>query len=103
MQLLKDAYEEKRLEYLTELNDKEQNLLLAREKGSSLDIANLEREIADFRIFIRQWQEIKIKKLKSFRTTFSRAMTSRWISSNPSSLLRSTRDIPSYSMPTISA
>ena len=61
LQLLKDSYEEKRLEYLTELNDKEQELLVARERGNNIQIANLEREITDFKIFIRQWQEIKMK------------------------------------------
>jgi len=70
LQLLKDSYEEKRLEYLTELNEKEQQLLVARENGSSLDIANLEREIADFRIFIRQWQEIKIKEIEIVQNDF---------------------------------
>ena len=70
LQLLKDSYEEKRLEYLTELNDKEQKLLAAKDRESALSIANLEREIADFRIFIRQWQEIKIKEIEIVQNDF---------------------------------
>ena len=70
LKLLKDSYEEKRLEYLTELNDKEQKLLEAREHESALAIANLEREITDFRIFIRQWQEIKIREIEIVQNDF---------------------------------
>ena len=70
LQLLKDTYEEKRLEYLAELNDKEQQLLEARERASNLVIANLEREISDFKIFIRQWQEIKIKEIEIVQNDF---------------------------------
>jgi Skp family chaperone for outer membrane proteins len=70
LKLLKDSYEEKRLEYLTELNDKEQTLLEARDKDSALVIANLEREITDFRIFIRQWQEIKIREIEIVQNDF---------------------------------
>ena len=72
LQLLKDSYEVKRLDYLTELNDKEQKLLEAKERESDLVIANLERDIADFRIFIRQWQEIKIKEIEIVQNDFLR-------------------------------
>jgi Skp family chaperone for outer membrane proteins len=70
LQLLKDSYEENRLEYLAELNDKEQELLEARERGNSIQIASLEREITDFKIFIRQWQEIKIKEIEIVQNDF---------------------------------
>ena len=70
LKLLKDSYEEKRLEYLTELNEKEQQLLSARDNASELTIANLEREITDFRIFIRQWQEIKIREIEIVQNDF---------------------------------
>jgi Skp family chaperone for outer membrane proteins len=70
LQLLKDSYEEKRLDYLAELNDKEQELLQAKERGNNIRIANLEREISDFKIFIRQWQEIKIKEIEIVQNDF---------------------------------
>jgi Skp family chaperone for outer membrane proteins len=49
LQILKDSYEEKRLEYLAELNDKELELLDAKKRGNDLEIARLEREITDFK------------------------------------------------------
>lgn len=64
LQILKDAYEEKRLEYLAELNEKELDLLDAQKREDELEIARLEREIADFKTFIRQWQEIKIEEIE---------------------------------------
>ena len=70
LQILKDAYEGKRLEYLRELNTKELDLLDAKERGDDLKVARLEREIADFKTFIRQWQEIKTKEIEIVQNDF---------------------------------
>jgi Skp family chaperone for outer membrane proteins len=70
LQILKNAYEEKRLEYLAELNEKELSLLDAKERENDLEIARLEREIADFKVFIKQWQEIKIKEIEIVQNDF---------------------------------
>ncbi len=70
LQILKDAYEEKRLEYLAELNEKELELLDAKKREDELEIARLEREIADFKTFIRQWQEIKIEEIEIVQNEF---------------------------------
>ncbi len=70
LQVLKNAYEEKRQEYLQELNDKELKLLDAKDAGNELEIARLEKEIADFKTFIRQWQEIKTKEIEIVQNDF---------------------------------
>ncbi|MBN1687284.1 MAG: OmpH family outer membrane protein [Spirochaetales bacterium] len=70
LQILKDAYEEKRLEYLEDLNTKELELLDAKENADELKVARLEREIVDFKTFIRQWQEIKIKEIEITQNDF---------------------------------
>ena len=72
LQVLKNAYEEKRQEYLQELNDKELKLLDAKDAGNELGIARLEKEIADFKTFIRQWQEIKTKEIEIVQNDFLR-------------------------------
>ena len=64
LQILKNSYEESRIAYLEQLNNKELALLETKERGGPLEIAQLEREIADFKTFIRQWQEIKIKEIQ---------------------------------------
>ena len=70
LQILKDAYEENRLEYLAELNDKELKLLDAKKREDPIEIARLEREITDFKTFIRQWQEIKIEEIEIVQNDF---------------------------------
>jgi outer membrane protein len=70
LQILKDAYEEKRLKYLAELNDKELELLDAKKRENELEIARLEREITDFKTFIKQWQEIKIEEIQIVQKEF---------------------------------
>jgi len=72
LQILKDSYDEKRLEYLSELNDKELELLEAKKRSSELEIARLEREITDFKTFIKQWQEIKIEEIEIVQNEFLR-------------------------------
>jgi len=70
LQILKNAYEEKRQDYLEELNNKELKLLEAKERGNELEIARLEREISDYKAFIRQWQEIKIEEIEIAQREF---------------------------------
>ena len=72
LRILKEEYEERTQEHLERLNELERNLLGAKESGTQLRVASLEREIEDFKSFIRQWQEIKLKEIEIVQNDFLR-------------------------------
>lgn len=61
--LLKSEYEERIQQYQLDLNEKELQLLDAKERGTDLEIARLQREVEDFKAFIRKWNETKLKEI----------------------------------------
>ena len=63
LNLLRTEYEERIQQYQIDLNDKELRLLDAKEQGDELVIARLQREVEDFKAFIRKWNETKLKEI----------------------------------------
>lgn len=70
LQNLKETFETQRQDYLAELNRKELELLELKDGGNQIQIANLEREIETFKVFINDWQGIKLKQLEIAQEEF---------------------------------
>ena len=68
LDLLKTEYEERIQQYQMDLNEKELSLLDAKERGTDLEIARLQREVEDFKAFIRKWNETKSKEIDLARS-----------------------------------
>lgn len=67
LDLLKLEYDDKLPEYLRNLQDIEQRLLDVQEEGSEYQIASLEREVEDYKNFIRTWRDTMIKRINTAR------------------------------------
>ena len=67
LDLLKNEYESRIQQYKIDLNEKELRLLDAKETGDDLEIARMQREVEDFKAFIRKWNETKLKEINLVR------------------------------------